>query len=364
MAEQADDSSKEFEPSKKKLDDLRQKGEIPKSSDLTAAAAFLGFIAIASLFGSQSMWRIARELGAFLTPIGPETFEVDSPLRQFGPAQRTIAITINFLPWFILPAAATLASVLVQRALVFAPQKVMPKLSRISPIDNAKNKFGRQGWFEFLKSSVKLTLVSIALIVFLTRRFEDIALTSAVAAGQSISLMAQLVVEFLWVVVIFYLAVGGLDLLWQHAEHRRKNRMSRQEMTDEHKQSEGDPHMKQQRRQRAQDIASNRMFRDVPSADVVIVNPTHYAIALRWDRTRGTAPVCVAKGVDEIALAIRKLAGASNVPIFSDAPSARAMFAIVDVGAEIPTEHYRAAAAAIRFADTIRSKAQTKWNQN
>jgi flagellar biosynthetic protein FlhB len=137
--------------------------------------------------------------------------------------------------------------------------------------------------------------------------------------------------------------------------------MSRKELMDETKDSEGDPVMKQQRRQRAYDIATNRMMADVPKADVVIVNPRHYAVALRWDRTAGGAPVCVAKGVDEVALRIRTVAMEAGVPIRQDPPTARALHASVEIGAEIRPEHYRPVAAAIRFAEAVRKRARRKW---
>jgi flagellar biosynthetic protein FlhB len=136
--------------------------------------------------------------------------------------------------------------------------------------------------------------------------------------------------------------------------------MSRKELMDEYKESEGDPHFKAARRQRAQDIATNRMLADVEGADVVIVNPTHYAVALRWDRGKGGAPVCVAKGVDEIARVIRERAALHGVPVHSDPPAARAIYAAVELGQEIRIEHFRAVAAAIRFADAMRKKARQR----
>jgi flagellar biosynthesis protein FlhB len=136
--------------------------------------------------------------------------------------------------------------------------------------------------------------------------------------------------------------------------------MSRKELMDETKDAEGDPHMKQQRRQKGQELAMNQMMADVPEADVVLVNPTHYAVALKWSRMPGAAPVCVAKGIDEMALAIRKKAIEAGVPVHSDPPTARALFASVAIGQEIPEKTYRAVAAAIRFAEEIRQKARRR----
>jgi flagellar biosynthetic protein FlhB len=137
--------------------------------------------------------------------------------------------------------------------------------------------------------------------------------------------------------------------------------MSHKDMRDESKESEGDPHLKQARRGRAQEIAMNQMMGDVPFADVVIVNPTHFAVALKWEGSRTSAPKCVAKGVDEVALRMRTIATDANVAIHSDPPTARALFAVVEIGQEIKPEHYAAVALAIRFADTLRKGKQKKW---
>jgi flagellar biosynthetic protein FlhB len=126
------------------------------------------------------------------------------------------------------------------------------------------------------------------------------------------------------------------------------------------KEAEGDPHLKQHRRMRAQELAMNQMMADVPGADVVIVNPTHYAVALAWDRGPGSAPVCVAKGRDQVAARIRETARQAGVPVHADPPTARALFATVEIGAQIAPEHYRPVAAAIRFAEAMRRKARQR----
>ena len=166
--------------------------------------------------------------------------------------------------------------------------------------------------------------------------------------------------SFLFIVVLISGAIGGIDAIWQHFEHLRKNRMSHKEIMDENKNTEGDPHLKQERRQRAMSIAQNQMMADVPSADVIVVNPTHYAVALKWSRLPGEAPVCVAKGVDEIARAIREKAIENGVPIHSDPPTARSLHATTNIGDQIAPDLYRAVAAAIRFAETMRKRAKNQ----
>jgi flagellar biosynthetic protein FlhB len=167
-------------------------------------------------------------------------------------------------------------------------------------------------------------------------------------------------VQFLALVFVVKLSIGAIDFFWQRAEHLRRNRMSHKEMRDEHKQSEGDPHAKGERTRRGREIASNRMLDAVSEASVVIVNPTHYAVALKWSPTDLGAPVCIAKGVDEIAARIRERAEQAGIPIHSDPPTARALHATVDVDQEIHAEHYGAVAAAIRFAEAMRVQSNKK----
>jgi len=155
-----------------------------------------------------------------------------------------------------------------------------------------------------------------------------------------------------------FFAIAIADYVWQKSQFLKRQRMSLEELRDELKETDGDPHTKQARRQMAQDIATNRMLADVPTADVVVVNPEHYAVALKWARTKGSAPTCVAKGLDAVADKIREIAIENAVPIFRDPPTARALYASVETGDEIQVEHYQAIAAAIRFADAMRKKAK------
>ena len=357
MSQETEDSGKEFDPSQKKLDDARKKGEIAKSNDLITAASYFGiFLAMVTL-GQSGIESLASSMSALL---GSST-EASQVLFN-GSAQPIIAgvlleVVYDMIPWFAFPAVLALICILGQRALVFAPSKVQPKLNRISLISGFKNKFGRQGIFEFLKSMSKLVLYSSILGIFLVAQMDQIIGSIQLSPGMIAFEFGRMIVRLTFVVMIMAAILGLIDFLWQSAEHIRKNRMSRKEMMEELKQAEGDPVMNQKRREKGREIAANRMLSDVPDADVIIVNPTHFAVALKWDPGIGSAPVCVAKGVDEIAVRIRVLGNEHHVPIHSDPPTARALHASVDIGAEIAPEHYKAVAAAIRFAESIRQKA-------
>ncbi len=357
MAED-DDDDKQYAPSQKKLDDARKKGEIPRSQDLNTAASYAGLLLAGAGLGGASLIGAGEALMTLIDR--PESLSRLIFDGSGGPVSASIIVSVAMplLPLLAAPAIMVILALVVTRSFVVAPDKIMPKLNKISPLAQAKNKFGRGGLFEFGKSFVKLVIYGVILGVFLSSKLPDILSSMALSPAMATAELLKLALTFLFIVLLVSLTIGGIDFGWQWAEHMRKHRMSHQEMKDEHKQMEGDPHVKQQRRQKGYDIAMNQMMADVPEADVVIVNPTHYAIALKWDRMRGSAPTCVAKGVDEIALRIREVASENGVAIHRDVPTARALHATVEIGEEVRPEHYKAVAAAIRFAEKMRTKAR------
>jgi flagellar biosynthetic protein FlhB len=360
MSDEADDAAdKEHDASAQKLEQARKKGDIPRAPDLNAAAAIGGLLLGLAGLGS---WVVHRA-GAAGVVLLDQSDRLSSLMTtgSSGPlGGLLIAIAGPSLALLLVPGLLVLGIILATRSLVFAPEKLMPKLSRISPMATAKQKFGTEGLVEFAKSGLKLGLVSIVLYLFLASRLPQILESVYLGPGVSTLLLSRLMLEFLLIVFLIALCFGGVDYLWQIHLHAKRNRMSRKEMLDEYKESEGDPQMKATRRQKAQDVATNRMLQDVAKADVVVVNPTHYAVALKWDRKKGGAPVCVAKGVDEIARAIRDRAAQHGIPLHSDPPTARAIHASVEIGQEILVEQYRAVAAAIRFADAMRKRARRR----
>jgi flagellar biosynthesis protein FlhB len=354
-----DEADKEHEASQQKLDQARKDGDIARSVDLQTAAATGGLLL--ALF-SLGAWAVERAGTAGMVVL--DQADRLSTLVASGGSGTIAGLILAFagppLALLLVAPVLVLGLLFATRGIVFAPTKLAPKLSRISPIATARQKFGIEGLVEFGKSAVKLGIVSLILYYFLAARLEDILASLYLTPAMSAALMARMTVEFLFIVFLIQLALGGVDYLWQIFRHGQRHRMSRKEMMDEFKESEGDPHLKSARRQRAQEVATNRMLTDVASANVVVVNPTHYAVALKWDRAKGGAPICVAKGVDEIAAKIRERAAEHGVPIHSDPPTARAIHATVEIGQEIRVEQYRAVAAAIRFADAMRKRARRR----
>jgi flagellar biosynthetic protein FlhB len=354
-----DEADKEHEASQQKLEQARKDGDIPRSVDLQTATATGSFLLALFSLGS---WAVTRAGTAGMAALD-QADRLSTLVTSGGGAPAAgIVLALAGPPLVLLLVAPVLVLALLfaSRGIVFAPSKLAPRLSRISVMSAARQKFGIDGLVEFGKSAVKLGIVSLILYIFLAGRLEEILSSLYLTPAMSAALLIRLVLEFLFIVFLTQFALGGADYLWQIFRHRQRHRMSRKEMMDEFKESEGDPHLKSARRQRAQEVATNRMLTDVASANVVVVNPTHYAVALKWDRAKGGAPVCVAKGVDEIARKIRERAAEHGVPIHSDPPTARAIHAAVEIGQEILVEQYRAVAAAIRFADAMRRRVRRR----
>ncbi len=350
MSGDTDQAEKSHEPTQKRLDTAREDGNIAQVSDLTATAAYAGLLIVIVAAGPA----MVRDVGGALSaPLAHADAPGELPRigAYAGAAVRGLA------PLFLGPVAAVLAVLAATRAVTFAPKKLAPDLSRISPIAGAKNKFGPTGLFEFAKSATKLLVIGVAIGLWFALGLDRIVGLSAAEAPNLLVEIGRTLRLLLIVILAITVPLAILDMLWQRFDHRRKLRMSHQDLKDEAKQAEGDPHAKSQRRRRAQELAGNRMLQDVPDADVVVVNPIHIAVALKWDRARGGAPVCVAKGQGEVAERIRERATEHGVPIHRDVATARSLHATVEIGAEVPRETYRAVAAAIRFADHVRRRA-------
>jgi len=350
---------KPHDPTPKRVEDARKKGDIARSTDLGAAASYVGLLFVLVALGggilSSAVSVMARALKTSDT-LSEQVFR-GAGSSALGPMVINLLWVIS--PVFLVPLVLTVVAITGQRALTFAPSKLAPKGSRISPLKNAANKFGRNGLFEFSKSTAKLMIFASLLGSLLWRDAELFMILPAFEPGSILGYLDQVVRQFLVLVCITALGIGAIDYFWQRMDLTRRLRMSHQELKDEVKTSEGDPHIKGQRRQFGHSIVNSKMLAAVADADVLVVNPTHFAVALKWDRSGVAAPVCVAKGVDHLAARLREVASEAAVPIHRDPATARALFATLDIGDEVRPEHFEPVAAAIRFADLMRKKAKS-----
>lgn len=353
---EASAQDKSFEPTPSRIERAKREGDVALSRELNGALGYVGlYLALAA--GAAA---VAPAIAAALASLHqrPEDF---SPLLQ-GAALRAavFAAATPALVFLAGPAVGASLSLILQQSVVVAFARIKPKLSRLSPIANARHKFGPDGLMEFARSGAVLLFIIAALGAVWAGRFEELP-GAAFAQGEAVgALVAVEIALFVGAIAVFSLAVGLLDVLWTRARWRKRLMMSLEEIKRDAKETEGDPFFKSARRERAKAVATNRMLADVPKASVIIVNPEHYAVALRWDGPKAGPPVCVAKGVDKMAAKIRELGALNGVPIRRDPPTARAVYAAVDVGQEIRREHFAAIAAAIRFAEVVRKEAKRR----
>ena len=361
MSGDADDAEKSHEPSQKRLDEARKRGDVPRSIDLSTAAIYGGAALAVTVSGRFALDRF----GAVAINLIEQSDRMAQDLFASARAPTMgilIGLAVPLLPLLLVPMGGAVFAIAVQRGFIVAPDRIIPKWSRISPLTNLGQKFRREGLFSFGKSLLKLIAVGMLVLAMVPQFTGSLLMSPHFSAGQTGLLMMQILLQFLFMAFLVSLGFGAADYGWQWRQHRRRNMMTRQDMVEEHRDSEGDPHVKGQRRQKGREIASSQMLQDVARADVVLVNPTHYAVALKWRRGDTSAPICLAKGVDDIAARIREKAAEAGVPIHRDPPAARAIYATVEVGHPIRREQYKSVAAAIRFAEALRKRTKGRTN--
>jgi flagellar biosynthetic protein FlhB len=356
--EESGSEEKAFDASETKIKKSREKGDTPQSMEANTLFLYVGLLVAILVFGKAVAFDTLLSLSGMLEhpeDIGANLLLGEKSRPGGNDASDLLWSPIAaFAPLFLLLILAVLSSLVLQRSIVFAPSKLKPKLSRLSPISNAKEKYGPRGMFEFGKRFFKLCFIAVIGGVFFYNLIIVLPGESAIPTNLIVPEMHKIAMQLIFYMVVAVALITLIDLPYMQFSHLKKLRMTMKEIKDENKDSEGDPHMKSQRRSRAIALSRSSMLNDVLAADVVIVNPTHYAVAIKWDRGQKSVPVLLAKGVDEIAFQIRQRAKMHDIPIYSDPPCARSVYAGVEIGEPIKPEHYAAVAASIHFADSLK----------
>ena len=341
-----DDSEKTHDPTQKKLDDAHQRGDVAKSQEVNTWFLLAGATLVLSTFNGSVG-------GGLQTPL-KNLLQNSWMIRTDGPGLLMLAksLCMSILSTMGMPilflVIAALAGNLIQHRLVFSTEGLVPKFSKLSPMEGAKRVFGKQALANFLKGLFKLVLLGAVMCAVLwPERFRLDALIH-IDPSAILGITTSLTLQLMGSVVAMLAFVAIADFFFQYRTWYEKLKMSLQEVKEEYKQSEGDPHIKGKIKQLRQQNMKKRMMAAVPKASVIITNPTHYAVALSYERGM-TAPICVAKGVDNIALKIREVAGKHDIPIVENVPLARALYATVEIDEEIPGEHYHAVAEVIGY---------------
>ncbi len=351
MAEQQDATDRTEDPTQKKLDEALERGDVAKSQEVNTWFIIAGATLILMTFSDRLGSGLQTSLRGFLANAHSITVDGRGLMHVMNKLGVEILVVVA-IP-FLLLALAAVAGNMVQHRLVWSAEALKPKLSKISPMAGFGRLFSKQALANFAKGLLKLALLGAVMTALLWpehRRLESLVATDPAAI---LPLTKSLSLSILGAVVAILALIAAADFLFQYRVWFERQKMSVRELKDEFKQTEGDPMMKGRIRQLRIARMRKRMMADVPKASVIITNPTHYAIALQYERGMN-APVCLAKGVDAVALKIREIAGQHSIPIVENPPLARALHATVELDKEIPPEHYKAVAEVIGYVMRLR----------
>ena len=356
MAEddQTDDSQKTEEPTPKKLEEARRRGQIALSREVNNWVMLFAGTMLVAVFSGVMMTQLTDTMRVYIEhahalPQAPGGMEI-----ILGQGLKKVLI-ILFAPLLFLMAAAFFAPFL-QIGPLFAPEVIKPDWSKVSIIKGFGRLFSMRSIVELAKGLFKIGVVGAIATIIIYPYFDKFEHLIDIPVAGVMEELRVLVIKMMVGVLIVLMVIAAIDLLYQRYEYNKKMRMSRQEVKDEYKQSEGDPHVKAKLRQLRVERARQRMMQSVPDADVVITNPTHYSIALKYNPDESPAPIVIAKGIDAVALRIREVAKEHDIVLYENKPLARALYDVVEIDDMIPTEHFQAVAEIISYVFKLKGR--------
>ena len=361
FAEDANGAEKSEEPTSKKLDDARKEGQVAKSQEVATAFSLLAFFLILR-FGYGFM---AENFEAIFGRVYNNIPNVARMYDGFLPFNYINSIVMNaFLtvllisaPFFIIGFLIVFLCDLVQVGFKPTGKPLAPKFSKLNPISGMKKIFSTRKVFELIKSILKLVIMAVVIISYFSDRQESIFLLYDIPLKQAIGLMGSFIIDLGIRIAMAYMIIAFADLIYQRRKFHKDMMMTKQEVKDEYKNTEGNPEVKSAQKRRMMQASRRRMMQELPKADVVITNPTHYAVAIRYDAEEAEAPIVVAKGADYVAQRIKEVAKENNVEIVENKPLARMLYANVEIGEMVPPELYKAVAEVLAYVYHLKGKA-------
>ena len=357
FAKEGPGGEKTEDATSKKLKDVREEGNVAKSAEIVTAATLVSlFVCLKFAIGFVGN-RLLDTFDTFYTLIprlvndGIETDEFNFLL-----VDTLLDITIIIAPFLLLGLIVALLSNVLQFQFQVTTKPLEPTFSKLNPINGVKRMFSLNTLMELLKSVIKIVAIAYMSYDVLTEHVGELFLLYDMSVSQGLILMYDIVIELLMKICILFCVIGAADFMYQKWKFNEDNKMTKQEVKDEYKNQEGDPKVKGQQRQRMQQASQRRMMAAIPQADVVITNPTHFAVALSYESGKGQAPVVVAKGADFLAGRIKEIAKENSVEIVENKPLARMLYYNVELGAEIPPELYQAVAEVLAYVYQLRNK--------
>ena len=347
MADNNSDQEKTEQPSAKRLLDARKKGQVPRSRELNVTIASLGggLLLLFSLGGIQQS--ISSAFSKSYTITERSMLNNDYILDVMGATFSEVLGSLTFL--FVMLVILVIAGPALIGGWSFNISSMGFKISKLSPLSGFKRMFGLNGLIELIKSILKVILVASIAYVFILSKEDEILQLASEHYDKAIVHSISIVLSSYIYIAIGLIVIIGIDVPYQLWNHKKQLRMSLQELKDEFKETEGNPESKARARNLQREISQRKMLQEVPNADVIIVNPTHYSVALRYDTSKDSAPVVVAKGVDEMALKIREIATSHNVPVFTAPLLSRAIYHTTDLEKEIASDLYVAVAKVLAY---------------
>ena len=352
---QFDESAeKTEEPTQKRLQDARNRGNVPKSQDLTTAITLI-IVTLFIYFMLDEFYGVVHDM--FLKASQMYKVPTMTP-KDFWHYYSTLVgyWYVMMLPLFFVVLVVTLSAQLLQTGMHFSTESMMPDLNKFNPISGLKKIVGKEAWVELTRSIAKLIILGYFPYSLFIDEYPTITHLFHFTLAAALEYISWLIVKLILQIGLVMIIYGILDYIWSVHRHIEQNKMTKQEVKEERKQSEGDMQVKARIRQKQREIAQRQMMGEVPQADVVVTNPTHFAVALKYDRSVADSPIVVAKGRNLIAQKIKEIAREANVPIIEDKPTARALFFNVELEQEIPENLYQAVATILARAFKMRGR--------
>lgn len=355
MADQEDKSSKTEEPTERKLRKAREQGNVPKSREVNNLFMMLAVLLAVGFTIPYNMGEVINTFGGIFSDAG--NLRMNNGSAVGGILQMVIGEALAALaPTFILTIVLALFGGFIQNGIIFSTEPIVPKLSKISLIKGFERMFSMKSVVEFLKSLLKLIIIGAATGFVITYYSEHILLAVDRTPFEAAVLVQTIFLRMIMAAIAIMLLIAVTDFLFQRQQFNKEQRMSQREIKDEMKETEGDPFIKARQRQIRQERARQRMMTELPSADVVITNPTHFSVALRYEADKDAAPKVIAKGADHIAFKIREVAKEHEIPLYEDPPLARQLYYMADIDDMIPLELYETVAKVIAYVFNLKKK--------
>jgi len=348
------DEEKTEDPTHKRLEDARKKGQVSSSKEVSNFFMIFTLSLIIMMIAPWTMKNTTLNLTEYLS----KSWEFNATPDGFTEVGKSVVIdslSALALP-FILLVVAAIAGSFIQFGFLLSAQPIIPKLEKISLRKGFGRIFSRRSFMEFVKGIIKIIIIGLVAYYAVTDQLTILEQTPMLDPHDIMHLIKSLCADVLISVTIAIFLIAIIDFIYQKAEFIKQMRMSKHEVKEEYKQAEGDPKIKGKLKQMRMERARKRMMSAVPTADVIITNPTHYAVALKYEQDKAAAPIVVAMGVDKVAERIKQLAEENKVPIVRNAPLARALYDEGDLDEEIPFTHYQAVAEVISYVFKLRDK--------